>query len=104
MRTPRKVDDLTTEVLQKWKAHIEGTIQGADTRAAYYSRVRGVIRFGLKVGLNAAQINATLTRMQVLWTPAPRGQVDPTPISREDFYKLLGWQAETNGGHGCSAG
>lgn len=83
------VEDLTTEVLLRWRAHIEETIDGPDTRAAYYSRVRGIIRFGLKVGLNAEHINSTLMRMQVLWTPAPRGQVNPTPISREDFHKLL---------------
>ena len=84
-----KVEDLTTEVLQRWKAHIEETIDGADTRAAYYSRVRGVIRFGLKVGMNSKQIEETLMRMHVLWTPAPRGHVNPTPISPEDYCKLL---------------
>jgi integrase len=41
------------------------------------------------VALNAEQINAALVRMKVLWTPEPLSQVNPTPISRDDFHKLL---------------
>jgi hypothetical protein len=93
-----KLDDLTTEKLQEWREHTEERLVSPDYRASYYSRVRGVVRFGLKVGLNAEQINAALGRMQVLWTPEPMGQVNPTPISPEDFHKLLKaggdkWQA-----------
>jgi hypothetical protein len=41
------LDDLTTEKLLEWREHTEQRLESPDYRAAYYSRVRGVVRFGL---------------------------------------------------------
>jgi len=47
------------------------------------------VAFGLKVGLDAGQIRAALDRMKVLWTAAPVPNLQPRPITRDDFHKLL---------------
>ncbi|MCL2648822.1 MAG: site-specific integrase [Phycisphaerales bacterium] len=85
----RTTNDLTTEKLQLFAAHTEKTIDAPATRKFYYSKIKSVIAFGLKCGMDAEQIRATLDRTKVLWTsghiPAPQ----PKPISKKDFHALL---------------
>jgi hypothetical protein len=52
----KTLDDLTTDRLLAFKARIEKTIPGPATRRAYYSRIRSVIGFGLKTGMDSEQI------------------------------------------------
>jgi integrase len=85
----RTLADLTQDALGRFRAHVEATVPGPATRRAYYGRVRTVISFGLKVGLDAEQIGACLDRCKVLWTAAAMPGMNPKPISRDDFHKLL---------------
>lgn len=85
----KTLDDLTENVLLAFREKIETEVNGPATRKAYYSRIRYIISFGLKIGLDAVQIRACLDRCKVLWTAAPMPPVEPNPISREDFHTLL---------------
>lgn len=85
------LDDLTQEKLKSFRQSVEssGSLKSAGTRAAYYGRVKSVVGFGLKVGLDQQQIRACLDRCKVLWTAEALPPVQPRPISREHFHKLL---------------
>ncbi len=87
----KTLDDLTQEALLAWRRDIEGDgkLASAATRVAYYGRIKTIISFGLKVGLDEKQIRAALDRCSVLWTAEPLPSVQPRPISRVDFHKLL---------------
>lgn len=85
----KTLDDLTQEVLSAFRSKIEKEIDGPATRAAYYNRIKYIISFGLKVGLDQEQIRAALDRCKILWTAAAMPPVQPKPISRDHFHKLL---------------
>lgn len=88
----RTVDDLTQEKLTAFRRSIEssGALQSAGTRKGYYGRIKTIIGFGLKVGLDQQQIRDCLDRCKVLWTAEAMPAVNPQPINREHFHKLLG--------------
>lgn len=83
------LDDLTIERLLAYRATTEADPLSPRTRKFYYSKIKTVLAFGLKVGMDTGQIRRALDRCKVLWTaertPAPK----PAPISREDFHALL---------------
>lgn len=83
--------DLTTEKLLAFREQVENDprLISPATRKAYFGRIRNVIGFGLRIGLDAVQIRAALDRCRVLWTAAPMPNVQPRPISREHFHALL---------------
>lgn len=83
--------DLTTDRLLAFREHIETDprLTSAATRRAYFGRVKNVIGFGLKVGMDPVQIRAALDRCKVLWTAAPMPNVQPNPVRREHFHALL---------------
>ncbi|MCX5658307.1 MAG: hypothetical protein NTW19_01125 [Planctomycetota bacterium] len=85
------VNDLTQEKLIAFRDSIEAsdTLRSAGTRKAYYGRIKAVIAFGLKEGMDEIQIGNALKRCKVLWTAEASPPVDPTPISRVDFIRLL---------------
>ena len=83
------LDDLTTAKLQAYVDTIEKSVTAPGTRKLYYSKIKTVIAFGLKCGLNAEQIRAALDRAKVLWTSQRIAAPKPTPISRKDFHALL---------------
>jgi integrase len=85
----RTLDDLTTANMLLYRTEIEKRIAGPATRRAYYARIKSVIGFGLKTGMDTDQIRAALDRCKVLWTGEALPNVKPTPISREDFHSLL---------------
>lgn len=64
-----------------WRQHVEATVPGPATRRAYYSRVRTVVAFGLKIGLERTPIRDFLDRAKVLWTAEALPALKPTPIS-----------------------
>ena len=55
----------------------------------YFSRITAVISFGLARAFDPVEIRAALDKCEVLTPPKLDGPKDPTPISREDFHKLL---------------
>jgi integrase len=81
--------DLTTEELSAWRQDIETNVEGGGTKKNYYGKIKTIISFGLKVGMDQAQIRAALDRCAVLWTDTPLPSVQPKPISREHFHALL---------------
>lgn len=91
------LDDLTAEKLLAFRQSVEADpkLKSSGTRAIYYQRIRAVISFGLKVGLDAVQIRSALDRCKVLWTAEPMPVVKPKPIPPADFHKLLDKGGET---------
>jgi integrase len=89
MTGAKTLAELTTERLLKYRDEIERTIPGGATKVNYFGRIKGMISFGLKTGLDPVQIRATLDRCRVLWTATKKPAVNPHPISREDFHTLL---------------
>jgi len=87
--------DLSTEVLMKYRDEIrskkngEGQPVSPGTIQAYFGRVKGIIAFAKTQGLDAAQIDAALSRTSVLKAPKDRRVLQPTPIGREAFHALL---------------
>jgi integrase len=81
--------ELTQERLTAFRTDIEKVVPGPATRKAYYGRIKAVIAFGLKCGLEPTQIRRCLDRCKVLWTAAPLPAVQPKPISRDHFHALL---------------
>lgn len=84
--------DLTTDKLLAFRSSVEAdpALKSSGSRRQVYQRVRGLIRFALKVGISdPSQVRSAVDRCAVLWTAEPLPQVDPRPISRDDFQKLL---------------
>lgn len=90
--------DINLNGLQKYREAIEQSKYGAATKKCYYGRVKTVVSKNLKYGVDAVQIRQALDKFKVLFTDQPMPQVNPQPISRLDFHKLLNtadikWQA-----------
>ena len=87
----KTLDDLTTERLLAFRQAIESseTLKSAGTRRGYFGRIKSIISFAAKVGLDADQVSAFLARAKVLWTAEPMPAPKPAPISREQFHALL---------------
>lgn len=87
----KTLDDLTTAKLLAFRQTIETdkALASGETRAALFARIRALIRFGQKVGLDAMQISMALDRCKVLWTATRKSAPKPTPISKDDFHTLL---------------
>lgn len=81
--------DLTTERLLAFRSKMETEIVGTNTRLGVYAKIKTVIGFGRKMGMNAAQIAKALDNCKVLWTAEQPPAPQPKPISREDYHRLL---------------
>ena len=80
--------DLTTENLLKFRDAVVGEYAPSGA-AAIFGKIKSALAFGLKQGLDAAQLNATLGRMKVLSAPRNTAKSNPAPITAGDFRKLL---------------
>jgi integrase len=65
-----------------------------DTLASYFTRITGVIRFGLGRAMDAVEIQNALNKCEVLVPPKTNGEKGKTknnakPITKENFKKLL---------------
>lgn len=87
----KTLDDLTTDALIAFRQTIEAcdSLKSSGTRRGYFGRIKAVIGFGRKVGLDPNQITACLDRCRVLWTAEPLPAPKPAPISRTHFHALL---------------
>lgn len=85
------LEQLTTTKLLAFRKVIESDrkLKSAGTRKAYYGRIKSVISFGKKCGLDTKTIDDALSRMSVLWTAEMTPPPKPHPISRENFHTLL---------------
>ena len=102
------VPELTTERLLKFKKSIETNPKytSGEVKSWIYGRIKAVISFGLKSGLDEMQIRSLQGRCKVLWTRTKKLQYNPTPISREHFQTLFNgadevWQAMLLVGLNC---
>lgn len=84
----RTLDDLTTEVLKDYRESIKQRVKSPGTIAAYFGRVKNIIRFGKTEGLDAVQIDAALSRLAVLKNPKDTRVHNPSPITKDAFHKL----------------
>lgn len=92
------LEDLSADVLKKYREAIRKRCSSPATIAAYFGRVKWIIAFGKSEGEDAAQIDAALSRLAVLKAPKDDRTHEPTPITRAAFHKLLEkaspeWQA-----------
>jgi integrase len=86
----KTIDDLTTEKLLEFKNKLEnrGSIKSAETLKGYFGRIKSIIAYGKKEGLNTSTIDACLSRMAVLWTKKKSTPKIPKTISADDFWKI----------------
>jgi integrase len=86
----KTLDDLTTEKLLAFKNRMEnsGRIKSAGTLKGYFGRIKSIIAYGKKEGLNTATIDACLSRMAVLWTKKKSLPKAPKTIAPNDFWKI----------------
>ncbi len=81
--------DLTVERLKAYREHIQESVASPGTIAAYYGRIKNIIRFATTEGEDTQQIDACLSRMAILKPPTDNRIHKPTPISRNDFQTIL---------------
>jgi integrase len=79
--------DLTIEKLTAFRQSVAG--YSAGTQQAYFGRIKSILGFALKIGMDQPQIRAALDRCRVLWTSTPVAPMQPHPMSREHFHALL---------------
>jgi len=94
----KTLDDLSDEKLLAFRKHVveESKLTSSGTIAAYFSRIRGVIRTAGRE-LDAHQIEVALAKCKAKLYPPPNNVVDdPHPISRENFHALLDGTERTN--------
>lgn len=84
------VNELSTERLLAYKASIEAneSYKSGETKSWLYGRVKAVVSFGLRIGLDAVQLKACQERMKVLWTRTKKRTRKPMPISKANFHAL----------------
>ena len=85
------LDQLTTEKLLAFREWVETnpSRQSGSYKVWYYGAIKTVVGFGLKTGIDAAQVTAALARCKVLWSSTAATPANPTPISRDDIHALL---------------
>lgn len=81
--------DLTQDVLVAFADHVkaEGNQEGYANEV--FARIKRVIKYGLKRGIDGVAIRSALDACAVLDAPKRPTNCQPSPISREDFRKLL---------------
>jgi integrase len=82
--------DLRPEVLVAYAKTVKEQQHDADYIADIFSRVKRVVKFGKRYGFDTVEIDAFISRAAVLFPPRSRPKYRPSPITREDFHKLLG--------------
>ncbi len=83
--------DCTTPVFLGYRDHVRAKYGTGVAAQHRLMRVKTVIRSGLLDGLDADEINAALARAAILRIPKDKGKkLEPLPIERADFHKLLG--------------
>jgi len=86
--------DLTTETLTTYRDAIKAKVKSPGTIAAYFGRIKWIIKFAKSEGEDAVQIDDALSRMAILKAPKDKRVHQPTPISRENFHAIYSTAAE----------
>jgi len=85
----RTLADLSHERLLAFKRIIEESELAPGSKQFVFSKIKTIIGFGLKMGMDEVQIRSALDRCKVLWTADALPDVQPNPIRKADFHKLL---------------
>ena len=85
----KSVMEMTTDKLLGWQQYIDASNLLPTTKTYYYSRIKIILSNGIKYGFNANVLRQALDRCRVLFTADTHSKKNPTPISRDDFHKLL---------------
>lgn len=86
----KTVADLTTASLLAFRNHIESskTVKSVGSRRQIYGKIKTVLSFGKREGLDPVQIDAVLQRCDVLRALGKKSHPTPSPMSREHFHQL----------------
>jgi integrase len=82
------LDDVTAEKLTGYRERMNKQGHAPGTVAAYFGRVKYIIRFAKSEGEDAAQIDSALSRMAILKAPKDEKTHTPSPISPADFQAV----------------
>jgi integrase len=80
--------DLDTAKLIAFRDTVNGELAPSGA-AQVFGKVKAVVAFAAKYGLDANQISPALTRMKVLYAPPAGNRAKPQPISPDDYRELL---------------
>jgi integrase len=83
------LNDLTQANIKEYRDFVEKTVDAPSTRKWQYGQVKSVLAFGLKDGIDAAQIRVALDKCKVLWVGEKMPAAKPCPMSPADFRALL---------------
>jgi integrase len=84
--------DLSKTKIHDFQQSIENDadIRSAGTRKWMYGQIKSIISFGMKCPLfDEQEIRGALDRCKLLWTPEALPALQPKPIGKSDFHKLL---------------
>jgi integrase len=81
--------DVTTAAALRWGDAVKGRGYGPATVKNYFQRLKSVLSFARKRGVDAAQVRAALDGCAVLVPPKGATTFDPRPIAPADFHRLL---------------
>jgi integrase len=87
--TVRTLPEVTVERFTAYGDAINAKGWCSEYVADNFGRVRRVIRFGLRRGMDAGQIRSALDRAAVLAAPKRKKSYSPSPIKVADFQRLL---------------
>jgi integrase len=82
------IDQLTTQALSRFRDQIVGDLRPTGA-AAIFGKLKAGLSFARKVGMDAGQVDAVLSRMKVLYAPRADSHPTPSPISKEEFSAML---------------
>lgn len=81
--------DITTEKLISYREAVKQKTTNPHTLSNKFGKLKTVIGFGLKDGLDSAAISGALAKMKVLYVQGSTSETDPNPIDPAIFRKLL---------------
>lgn len=82
------VNDLDTQTLIDFRQKVNAALEPTGA-SQIFSKIKAALAFGIKYGLDSAQLSAALTRLKTLYAPPSTSTAKPQPISPADFNKLL---------------
>jgi len=81
--------DLTVENLKLYRETIKSRLRSPGSVAAYFGRIKNIIRFGKSEGLDPVQIDKTVSMLAILKAPQDNRTLKPSPISPDDFKAIM---------------
>jgi integrase len=83
------LQDITVDIVLLFKDAVSKRGLAGKTESHLYNRIRSVLRFCLSRGTAPDAIQKALSNLSILKASSTATSLAPSPISREDFHKLL---------------